>query len=535
MFFLQRVIEFTNIHFLCASHALNQRSLTKRTTILFFALTLLTSNPWNSPAFAHGAHHNLGERIKLSPLSRFKVGPFDTGSAESAAFDPISKIAFVTNAYSKSVDAISLIDPEIPSLEFSIDLSDHGRVNSVAIKNNHLAIAVESKNPQDVGAILLFDTQGNRVTSFEAQFMPDMVTFSHDEKLILCANEGEANSQRDPEGSITVVELNWQSIENSQVTHIGFNQYKRNNIDPLIKISPGANTVAQDFEPEYIAISQDSKTAWVSLQENNAIAEINLEEKQVKHIHALGFKDHSMPFNALDASDKDNKIEVRTWPVKGMYQPDSIANYDVDGKAYIVTANEGDSRDSEVTRAAKLSTRVNAQNTPNRLKVLSRQFNNNSEASELISFGGRSFSIWDESGNQVFDSGADFETITARDYPALFNQSDKRSDDRGPEPEALTIGKIGQSTYAFIGLERTGGIMIYNISKPSSAFFVDYYNNRSPKLAENDFNAGDIAPESLVFVNSKNSPNGKPFLISANEVSGTLSLYKIEKAPHKDR
>ena len=29
--------------------------------------------------------------------------------------------------------------------------------------------------------------------------------------------------------------------------------------------------------------------------------------------------------NGLDASDQDKKINIRQWPVKGMYQPDAIA------------------------------------------------------------------------------------------------------------------------------------------------------------------------------------------------------------------
>ena len=488
-------------------------------------------------AFSHGANHNLGERIKLGPLSKFQVGPFDTGAAEVVVFDALSQRAFVTNAYTNSIDVISLKKPEAPSLAFSIKIDKYGELKSVAVKNGYLAAAVQSKNPQNTGSILLFNTDGEPIHAFEASAMPDMLTFSNDAKYILSANEGgpSADGSRDPEGSITLIEIDSISPKDSRHEQLTFTQFNKSNINPLINISPSAKSVASDLEPEYITISADSKTAWVSLQENNALAEINLEKKQVERLHALGFKDHSEPQNALDASDKDNQIDIRTWPVKSMYQPDTIANYMVDGETYIVTANEGDSRAIEVTRATNINTTLSAENTPKRLKVLSRQFNNNSTANELITFGSRSFSIWDSNGNQVFDSGSDFEMITARDYPALFNQGDKRSDDRGPEPEALALGRVGQSTYAFIGLERTGGVMVYNISKPHDAFFVDYYNNRSPQLADDDVEAGDIAPESLVFVSAEDSPNGKPFLISANEISGTLSLYSIEKTSHKSR
>ncbi len=488
----------------------------------------------NQSAHAHGANHHLGDRIKLSALSRYHVGPFGSGAAEVVAFDPATQRAFVTNAHKNSVDAISLAKPHLPLFDFSIDFSKHGKVNSLAIMNGILAVAAEAKDPQQTGVIELFDTDGKPIHSFSAGAIPDMVTFSPNGKFILSANEGEAarDLSNDPEGSVTLISLDSKSIKSSTVTQIRFNQFTRDNIDPLINISPAAKTVAQDLEPEYITVSGDSKTAWVSLQENNALAEISLEHKRAKRLYPLGYKDHSKPINALDLSDNDKKINIQTWPVKGMYQPDSIASYEVNGDTFIVTANEGNGRDQEVSRVAKLNNANEFNESLGRLKVLAHKAE---ESGELISFGGRSFSIWNQDGVQIFDSASQFEKITARDYPRLFNQGDSRSDDSGPEPEALTLGKIGNSIYAFIGLERTGGVMIYNISKPESAFFVDYYNNISPKLDVSDPEAGDMAPESLVFVDSVDSPSGKPFLISANELSGTLSLYKIDHAEHKDR
>jgi hypothetical protein len=129
----------------------------------------------------------------------------------------------------------------------------------------------------------------------------------------------------------------------------------------------------------------------------------------------------------------------------------------------------------------------------------------------------------------VYDSGSQFAQITARDYPRLFNDNDKRSDNKGSEPEALTLGKVGKSTYAFIGLERTGGVMVYNITEPEKAFFVDYVNNISPQLAPSDSKAGDRAPESIAFVSAQDSPNGQAFIITANEISGTMSVYQISR------
>ena len=160
---------------------------------------------------------------------------------------------------------------------------------------------------------------------------------------------------------------------------------------------------------------------------------------------------------------------------------------------------------------------------------------------QLYSFGARSFSIWDSrSGALVFDSGADFETVTAQRLTEGFNASnddntgDDRSDDKGPEPEALEIARIDGKFYAFVGLERVGGIMVYDISNPESAEFVQYINTRDfsqdiDSLVEGgNFSAvGDLGPESIRFVPAEQSPNGEALLIVGNEVSGTTALFAV--------
>jgi hypothetical protein len=105
-----------------------------------------------------------------------------------------------------------------------------------------------------------------------------------------------------------------------------------------------ASTVAADTEPEYVTISDDSKTAWVTLQENNAIARVNLVTKSIEQISPLGFKNHFLPGNELDPSDRDGIIAHGKWPVQGMYLPDGIAVFGKGFQQFLITANEGDSR-----------------------------------------------------------------------------------------------------------------------------------------------------------------------------------------------
>ncbi len=258
----------------------------------------------------------------------------------------------------------------------------------------------------------------------------------------------------------------------------------------------------------------------------------------------------------------------------GQAKPDTLQTFDYNGKTYLVTANEGDSRDdwingvndsatciaanyyfkskcrdelalrdlgdSDLLLGASL-TGLNTDTTLGRLKFsyrVTKQRNSGTTINNLYAYGARSFSIWDaSSGEQVFDSGNSFERITAQRYDGLFNQDhngslvgDKRSNSKGPEPEALAIGKIAGHTYAFIGLERMGGIMVYDISNPFSPAFVQYINDRDVTKSPDAGNAAsgmDLGPEGFKFVSADASPTGQPMLIVGNEVSGNTSVYGI--------
>ena len=158
---------------------------------------------------------------------------------------------------------------------------------------------------------------------------------------------------------------------------------------------------------------------------------------------------------------------------------------------------------------------------------------------ELYAFGARSFSIWTAAGRQLFDSGDDLEMITALAYPTNFNASnssndfDNRSDDKGPEPEGVVIGKVLGRTYAFIGLERVGGVAVYDVTNPLCPEFVDYANRRNFGAAVETPEAGDLGPEGLVFIEAKDSPTRKPLVVVGNEISGTTTIYEIELRKHR--
>jgi hypothetical protein len=161
---------------------------------------------------------------------------------------------------------------------------------------------------------------------------------------------------------------------------------------------------------------------------------------------------------------------------------------------------------------------------------------------DIYVFGARSFSIWRADDlTQVYDSGEDFERITADMFPDNFNSDhaennfDNRSDNKGPEPEDVKVAKLWGRTYAFIGLERIGGIMIYDISNPHAPFFVQYLNNRDFSGQPATPAAGDLGAEGLLIIEAGRSPiPGVPLLVVANEVSGTTTLFRIDREPLGD-
>ena len=488
----------------------------------------------------------MNNSIKLNKIGRYETGIFDEGAAEITAYDPEGESLFVINGANSTIDVLDLSDPSDPTFNFAIDIEDFGGgINSIAINNGVVAAAIEAESARP-GTIVFFDTEGNVSNQVTVGALPDMVTFTPNGTKVLVANEGEPDEEdpeNNPEGSISIIDIS-DGVENATVTtadFTAFNGHEAELRERGVRIFPGEN-FANDAEPEYITVSPDGTQAFVSLQENNAIAVVDLEAEEVSEIQPLGLKDYSINFddqsNALDPSDEDG-INIRNEPVFGLYQPDSIAAYEVDGETYYVTANEGDARDEDErvedleldSTAFPNAEELQGEEELGRLEVstIDGDIDNDGDYDRLVSYGGRSFSIRDANGNIVFDSGDDFAQITAEQVSQIFNSNgtvdsfDSRSDAKGAEPEAVVVGEIDGKTYAFVGLERTGGIMVYDISDPLDAKFVQYINP-----LDEDGNALDLAPEGLQFILAEDSPNGVPLLTVSNEVSGTVSVYQID-------
>jgi len=526
--------------------------------------------------------------VTLTSIGVFETGIFDEGAAEIVVFDPGTDQLFVINSNDTTVDVLNLIDPTAPTLVTQIDASAlGGGANSIAVSDGLVAVAIEADDATDPGLVAFFDT-----SSFALQgtvtvgALPDMVTFTPDGQTVLVANEGEISDdlQTNPAGSISVIDISGgvATAVADTADFLGFNDEAADLLaegvrlnqpdfsgvaDPLtVDVSTlPLVTVAQDLEPEFIAVSPDSTTAFVSLQENNAVAILDIDQVNVTDIASFGTVDHSMAGNEFDPNDDDG-INIVNGPVQGFRMPDSIVAFEVGGEVFIATANEGDGREFEFEDPATgddevvftdiidvddgiedgvfdASIDAAALTALNDLEVslTDGDTDGDGDIDQIFSFGGRSFSIFSAEGELVFDSGSDFETITAEMFPDDFNSNndendsfENRSDDGGPEPEGIEVGVIDGVTLAFIGLERIGGIMVYDISDPANAVFETYLNIRDftvdVQLADDSTNpaVGDLGPEGIDFISAADSPTGEPLLVVGNEVSGTTRILQVD-------
>lgn len=423
-------------------------------------------------------------------------------TSEISAYDSVTNSIWVAG-----VVGVDVLNATTGSLLQHIDTSAFGSINSVAIHNGLAAFAIESTTRTDPGTIKLFDTSTRNLASgtnsITVGALPDMVTFTKDGSKLLVANEATPTNYAafDPKGSVSIINMASRTL----LANAGF--------DGVPTTGSNIRNTGMDYEPEYIAVNAAGTKAYVTLQEANAIGVLDLHTNTFSSVIGLGTKNFNLPANSIDPTDRDyisgssgpTKTELRPVNVQGLYQPDGIAAYDVAGKTYLVTANEGDTREDELDKVRGSS----YSGTPNDLKRLNVS-TVDSTAGNLVTFGTRDFTIRDEAGNIVFSSGNELDAKAI----ALGIYDDARSDDKGVEPEGVELLAVGDRTFAFIGLERTtkSAIAIYDVTDPHHPTFMDMLVTE-----------GDVAPEGLKAFYA----NGKYYLSIANEVSNTTTLYSF--------
>ena len=535
-----------------------------------------------------GGYENGTAALNLTQIARYSAGQYnvDGGVMEIVAYNQATEWAYAINGQSGKLAAIPLAgltagahvealtgtEIDVKALVEAEDSTfQYGDMTSVAISpdSTTLAAALQAQDSNDAGRVALFTCEEDGSLTLEALVetgaQPDMVTFAGD-SVVLTADEGEpregyGENIADPKGSVTVVDVEAQ--ESTVVDFSAFDSQRDQLAEDGIVLKKGS-APSVDLEPEYIAVSGGK--AYVTLQENNAIAVLDIESQAFEGVYSAGFEDHST--TAIDLDKKDDAYDPQTYEsLLGIRMPDGIAAFTVEGATYLVTANEGDAREwgdedqgtfylSEDERdfgeegVTSPTGAITAENSGLEGKVVffkTEDFDGLDPEKDYV-FGGRSFTVFQATENgleEVFTSGDDFEALTAQYVPEYFNASndnavlDDRSGKKGPEAESVTVGTVDGKTYAFVALERTGGVMAYDVTDPEAITFVNYVNTRdfgttvegSEEYEDGELDkwvtGGDVAPEGLLFLDAASSPNGEPLLLAASEVSGTVAVYQL--------
>lgn len=535
-----------------------------------------------------GGYENGTAALNLTQIARYSAGQYnvDGGVMEIVAYNQATEWAYAINGQSGKLAAIPLAgltagahvealtgtEIDVKALVEAEDSTfQYGDMTSVAISpdSTTLAAALQAQGSNDAGRVALFTCEEDGSLTLEALVetgaQPDMVTFAGD-GVVLTADEGEpregyGETIADPKGSVTVVDVEAQ--ESTVVDFSAFDSQRDQLAEDGIVLKKGS-APSVDLEPEYIAVSGGK--AYVTLQENNAIAVLDIESQAFEGVYSAGFEDHST--TAIDLDKKDDAYDPQTYEsLLGIRMPDGIAAFTVEGTTYLVTANEGDAREwgdedqgtfylSEDERdfgeegVTSPTGAITAENSGLEGKVVffkTEDFDGLDPEKDYV-FGGRSFTVFQATENgleEVFTSGDDFEALTAQYVPEYFNASndnavlDDRSGKKGPEAESVTVGTVDGKTYAFVALERTGGVMAYDVTDPEAITFVNYVNTRdfgttvegSEEYEDGELDkwvtGGDVAPEGLLFLDAASSPNGEPLLLAACEVSGTVAVYQL--------
>lgn len=520
--------------------------------------------------------------------TRVGAGPVgDDGKAEIGAFDPGSGRFFaVDNSGAGVLDVYEVgVDGSLSLIE---TWTLGGSPNSVDAYDGVVAVAVESADKATIpGSVEFYDAAaGTPLATVEVGFLPDMLTYTPDGRYVVVANEGEPNADytADPPGSVSIIDTrDWSEDEAT------FDRFSKQWLERRgVRFGRG-DSVAQDLEPEYVAISPNGRRAYVTLQENNAIAAVDIRRARVLWIAALGTKDMTRDF--YDFTNEDGGIDpIRLDDVapdvelRGLYMPDALAIAPVGRAPFLVTANEGDAREyPEDDGGAFLDTdRVrgfyqDGENPPvpadeqctsdledwcvtldgelftaaydlviggdgerlgdtdedvlGRLNVslIDGDVDGDGDIDELHSLGGRSMSIWSAGGRLLWDSRDLFTEVTID--RGLY--VDGRSDDKGSEPESVVVGRIGHRNYAFVGLERTSGIVVFDVTRPTRPVHVGFID---PEVGGADLGEPDdyefASPEGLEFVGAADSPTGEPLLFVSHEgADDNAGVVVYELAP----
>ncbi len=516
------------------------------------------------------------DAVRLDRVGRYETGEFD-GGAEITAYYPAGKQLFTVNSGAGQIEVLDVSDPTDPTQAATLDAAgdvDGGGANSVDVVGDLAAVAVEATDPQETGFAALYDAADLELLNVvEVGALPDKVTIAPDGNYVITADEGEpdfeesAGSRTDPRGSVSVVDVSGGagSATVETLTFEAFDDEVESLREEGVRVV-GASaedddiTPSRDFEPEFVTVGPGSETAYVTLQENNAVAVVDVPGAEIVDVVGLGAKDFSLPGNEFDASDVDG-VSLQNWPVQGLYQPDALDVFTVAGETFVATANEGDAREFEEVPVKDLDLdpeafdlsenayvdsvdELQAPENIGNLDVTTElgDVDDDGRYEELYAFGARSVAVWqatDDGLDLVAESGGEIEERYAELYPEAVRNNNTDETGGGPQTEGVETGRVGGRTFGFVGIERGSGVLVYDLTAPTSPRFVQGVVNRDFSVTFGDLlddpespgRGGDFSPEGIEFVPAADSPVANPLLAVGYEVSGTVGVFEVTPLP----
>ena len=474
-----------------------------------------------------------------------------------------------------SIDAASAVTNFKEVSSVALDPRGTG-LGAMVVQIDNATVNPNGYSIPQIGRIVFFDvTDGSIEGLTSTGYHPDMVAISST-GIVAVANEGEYswNGNGDSPAAVSANQNGSVSLYNlSAVTAGDFTaaaSVSEVNVDFTATTLTGVRYgTAGEIEPEYVAFDASGDAIFVGAQENNTIfhldglaAFIASPGTPAWEVHPLG----SVQYTA-DVTNNDNAANIDTL-IKGLHMPDAIAVFDQGGKTYVVTADEGDARpdDSDITRAStyddvlseiattpiyddgggavtqqELFDLVKSKNELGRLNILVDQSTEGGAGTvltDIVAMGSRGITVWEYNSSQsslTRVSHLPLESFLLAQDPTRHNSNDggdpaaldARSDDKGPEPEAVAIANIGGTNYAVVGCERQNGVVLVDLSNPAAPVAVSYINNRDNAL---------ISPETAQFVPAAASPTGAGLAIFGYEgisddgIKGGIGIYSLETA-----
>jgi hypothetical protein len=274
-------------------------------------------------------------------------------------------------------------------------------------------------------------------------------------------------------------------VRQNDVRTADFKTFNNPNVplDPSIRIFGPNATVAQDIEPEYIAVSHDSRTAWATCQENNALAIIDIRSATVTKLVGLDFKDHSLV--------KPKKLNIYEFSPAALPSIGATAA----GQELFLGGFSGLHFKGVDPTTGHLKFITHTDRGPN------------AEPSGI----NRPFLLPEFTPAIVrFELDRDTGALTLTEQIPLKNG-------QGDPLTGLPNTAIGDSANTPHNDERpvdlTGNVLPLD---PLGGDFEGIVVDPS-----------DLGPEGLLFISNDASPNGKPLLVVGNEISGTTTIYEI--------